>query len=67
MPTIQPKQPQQTEIALRAFTLWKKEGHPTGSDQRHGLQAEAELKNGNGIQVPTLAARTPKRPATLLA
>lgn len=67
MPILQQKQPQHAEIALRAYHLWKTEGHPTGSDQRHWLLAEAELKNENGTQVPTPAARTPKRPATLLA
>lgn len=70
MPTPQQQQPQHAEIALRAYHLWKEEGHPIDSDQRHWLLAEAELKNGRGtlapLQVPTPAARTPKRKANLL-
>lgn len=31
-------------ISQRAYELWEAEGRPSGSDQRHWLQAEQELR-----------------------
>jgi hypothetical protein len=36
--------PTQAEIAARAHQLWLEEGQPHGSDERHWLQAEQELR-----------------------
>lgn len=67
MATQKPKQPNHEEIALRAFELWTKEGYPMGNDQRHWLQAEAELKSRAVPPPPNPAARTPKRAVALMA
>ena len=34
--------PTHNEIAVRAYFLWEKAGHPEGDDWTHWFQAEAE-------------------------
>ena len=36
--------PDQTEIALRAWEIWQREGCPEGRDLDHWLRAEQELR-----------------------
>ena len=40
--------PTPSEIAARAHQLWLEEGQPHGSDERHWLQAEQELRAAAG-------------------
>lgn len=63
MPPNKQNQPKHEDIARRAFEIWVKEGQPVGSDQRHWLQAEAELKKGSDAKSPAPAANIQKNNA----
>jgi hypothetical protein len=59
-------------IAERAYQIWEREGRPHGRDMDHWLQAERELKPGDGqsqrsraaLRKPAKAASTAKPKAT---
>jgi hypothetical protein len=38
----------QEEIAVRAHSIWEREGRPEGQDTDHWLRAERELADRNG-------------------
>lgn len=38
--------PDRAAIQLRAWEIWKAEGHPTGREKEHWLRAEKELSEG---------------------
>lgn len=40
-------------ISNRAYELWENEGRPEGSDQRHWLQAEQELRGATNTSTPS--------------
>jgi hypothetical protein len=56
----------QDQIAARAFEIWEREGHPTGRDQDHWAQAEAELREA-GVKKSASAKSAPKASAKLEA
>ena len=49
------KAPTHEEIARRAYFIWLEAGKPTGSEQKHWAQAEAELRAAKAGKVETKA------------
>ncbi len=46
-----------SEIALKAYQLWKTGRHESGRDQEHWLQAEAELMAAGQVSAKSVEAR----------
>lgn len=59
-------QPTQQEIALRAYAMWEREGHPQNRSLDHWFAAERELTQAVPTS-PTLSADIPIKPARRVA
>src|SRR6185503_3138338 len=53
-------------VSRRAYEIWESEGRPEGCDFRHWLQAEHELKVGDGAE-DTKRTETPAAPRGTVA